>query len=163
MSISISEERINTEAAALEIVRGEILLDLSRMLNLRDNPWNMTALLNKLEDSTLRNNYQQLRARIVSNMDQTKQIPDYRVELYIRNYIIDPLLEDNYQLIMDALRTNLKEKFLPLFPINSVVFDEVSVNTFKLLNRQGRSQWTPYLPTPSNSSQRLTSQRTSML
>jgi len=138
MSISISEERINTEAAALEIVRGEILLDLSRMLNLRDNPWNMTTLLNKLEDSTLRNNYQQLRARIVSNMDQTKQIPDYRVELYIRNYIIDPLLEDNYQLIMDALRTNLKEKFLPLFPINSVVFDEVSVNTFKLLNRQGQ-------------------------
>ena len=91
-------------------------MELQRSLGLKSSAINMTVLQDKLQEATLRSNFQSLKSRIVANMDQSKQIPDYKIELYIRNYIIDPLLEDNYQILMGALKTNLRNKFIPLFP-----------------------------------------------
>ena len=53
MSIAISEEKINAQAAALEIERREIVLELETMLDLIKNPWNLKQLDVKLEQFVL--------------------------------------------------------------------------------------------------------------
>lgn len=134
MKLAISEEKINIEAAALEICRNEIMFDLEAELKFSIEPIECYKLQTMLEDYLLDRNYMSIREKIVSNMTSAEQtqIPDYKVEMYLRNFIIEPLLEDNYQRLLATLRLVINEQFIPQFPITTTVLEDSIVQTFNL-------------------------------
>ena len=120
--LSISDEKINTEAVALEIVRHEIMLELERVLELESKSWDSIELITRLEEYLLRSCYTRLKGQIVANMVSNEDIPDYKVELYIRNFIIEPLVEANFRNVVDVLKLRISEHLIPTFPLTSLVF-----------------------------------------
>lgn len=139
MRLSISEEKINTEAAALEICRNQIIIDLEKSLRIREKPKNLHVLQTELQKDLLKDRYPTIRAMIVSNMDaaEQSQIPDYKVEMYIRNFIIDPLMDDNYQRLLNTLKKVITEQFIDKFPITTMVLDTTVIDRLNL-NNQGK-------------------------
>jgi hypothetical protein len=138
MKLAISEEKINTEAAALEICRNEIIIDLERKFRIKEVPWNFHKLLDSLEGYLMRDKYSAIRSKIVSNMDSAEQtmIPDYKVEMYIKNFIIEPLMDDNHQRLLATLKTAITEQFIDKFPITTLILEPTVVNRLGL-NRNG--------------------------
>lgn len=138
MKLAISEDKINTEAAALEICRNQIIIDLEKLFRIREKPKNFHVLMNELERYLLNDHYEHFRKRIVSNMDtfEQNQIPDYKVEMYIRNFIIQPIMDDNYQRLLGTLKKIIIEKFIDKFPISTTVLEPTVVDRLNLKNQE---------------------------
>jgi len=120
MSIAISEEKFNAEAAALELARQDITFELEKKLDLRQKIWNMGRLFKRIEEYMLKDSYLRLRRRVVESMSKPKQIPDYKVEQYLRNFILEPLVDNNYQRLLQKLKLLISDQLIDVFPYETL-------------------------------------------
>ena len=129
--LSISDEKINACAVSLEIVRNEIMLEVETKLNLTETPWQMSVLEKKLENLLIHKNFEEYRMRIVMKMCE-QEVKDYKVELYMRHFIIEPLLQNNYLRILDIMKVKIKYDLINKFPITTVVLSEETLRILHL-------------------------------
>ena len=129
MSISISEEKINAQAAALEICRSEIVLEIEKMLDLQSTPWNLVQLSTKLEEYLTVTRFEELKAKIIKNMGQP-DIKDYKVQLYLKNFVIEPLLDENYLNLLEILKQKMKQDLIRKFPITTLLLEDSAVELY---------------------------------
>lgn len=120
MSLTISDEKVNSEAVNLELARNEIVLELEQTFGFGREQWDSADLLSKLEEYVLKACYSRVRRKIVDSMDPGIAVPDYKIELYLRSFVIEPIVEDNYLNVLDKLKNTLLEKIVPGFPLASV-------------------------------------------
>jgi hypothetical protein len=132
MSLSISEEKINAQAAALELCRNQIIIEIQEMLNLRAAPWNTVQLSSKVEEYITITHFDELKDRIMKIMSPEQEIKDYKIQLYLKNFIMEPLIDENYHTLLDILKHKVKEEIIRKFPITTVVLEENAVTDYDL-------------------------------
>jgi hypothetical protein len=128
MSFSINEEKVNAQAVALEIARNEIMLDLEKALGLKSSLMNMSLLRRRLEETAIETKFEAYKGIIEANMaasaDDAKAIKDYKVELYLRHFVLEAILENHYQTILELLKSKILNDLIKKFPLTTLVLEE---------------------------------------
>lgn len=113
------EEKIISSSIALEKCRSTIIKEIEKKLALSTNPWQMDLLEKKLETLLIKKNFEQYKTLIKAKMGD-HDLKDYKIELFIRLFIVKPILDDNVQRLLESIKEKIKTEFILKFPIETM-------------------------------------------
>ena len=125
MSVQVSEEKINVQAAALEVIRNKILFEIGAGTNFRDRtPPPLGQLKSILEHYLYVQRFQEVKAEVMNNVSTNEPLTDEKVKTYLFNFIIEPTLENAYQAILDFLKKRVVLGLIPQFPLTTILLED---------------------------------------
>lgn len=139
MEIGITEEKMNEEAARLEMFRAKLFNQLKKELRLSEVPRHCGQLKDHLTKLLLEDQFDTLKAQISAQTHNKEALVDYQVEHYLKNFVIEPLLEQNYQSLLQKFKQQMRSNLVPKFPLTTVVLEMTAVNAFELRDSTHRS------------------------
>lgn len=129
MDIQITDEKINYQAASLEAVRNKILSEVNGGVDFKKKPWQMGQLQQSLENYLFGQKFHSIKQDILASMQVTDQqsrqkMTDKKIQIYLKSFVVEPTLENNYQSILDNLKRNIKQGFIKQFNLRTLVLND---------------------------------------
>lgn len=128
MSLTISDEKVNVQAVALEIARNEIILDMEKSLGLTQTPVSLGLLKKRVEEHVIETKFEDYKKVVIDHLsaepEESAKVPDYRVELYLRTFVVESFLDNRYMAMLELLKEKMQNDLFLKFPIETIVLEE---------------------------------------
>jgi hypothetical protein len=121
------DDQLNIKAANLQIAKAEIELEINSYLNIGNKLMSLEEIKNRVEIFLFSTAFEKIRVKVLQAAGSSeKEFSNEQIQSFMRNFIIEPLLEEHYQKILEVVKRKIGQEFIKNFPLTTVVVEPLA-------------------------------------